>query len=397
MSIFVQLVSYKGFDTVPTVMDCIAKASDKAGLRFGIVLQQDEDTPAELNRPEVSVQRFSVVESKGHGWARSVSQSMYNSEDHTLQVDAGSRFAEGWDSTLVEALRATGSPKPIVTNCPNKFNPANGEMEIPSVSYRLQPQAFLAAFPSCWAAPMKGVTRVTPARMMSDNFFFTTGSHCTECKYDPALYWSEIDSALTLRSFTLGYDLFNHFVPTVWADYGRRPRHWEDYKDWWLRSHHSANRLSELAAGRLQQFGLGGTRTIGDYQRYSGLDFVGRRLHREALSGNAPPVAYTDENSWSASMGKDYSMTVSWDTSDIERCDDYDYWYFAVEDEAGNNIVRHDLRPDRDAPTLQFKINYRKVFFKSFDNKVPSALCIWPMSKSKGWLKKSKFPITSNL
>ena len=43
---------------------------------------------------------------------------------------------------------------------------------------------------------------------------------------------------------------------------------------------------------------------------------------------------------------------------------------------------------------MQFKVNHRKVFMKAFDGRVPANLCIWPLSKSKGWLKKSKFPIT---
>lgn len=395
MSVFVQLVSYKNFDTLPTVVDCIEKASDKAGVKFGVVLQQDEDIPAELNRPRVTVQRVPVRESKGPGWSRRLAQSMYSSEDHTLQVDSGTRFAEGWDRTLVEALGKTGSPKPIITNSPNKFNPSNGEKEVPGVAYRLQPQAFLNAAPSCWSAPMKGLESIVPTRMLSSNFIFTLGSHCTECKYDPSIYYSELDSAITVRSYTLGYDLFNHHVPTVWMDYGKRPHHWEDHSDWWIHSNHSSERLTELVKGGLSSFGLGTARSMEDYQRYSGLDFVGRRIHKEVLAGKAPPVEYQDEKSWAAAMGKDYSITVSWNPDEIEKSDDYDYWYFSIEDAAGNNIVRQDLRHERDAPVMQFKVNHRKVFMKSFGGMVPANLCIWPLSKSKGWLKKSKFPITS--
>jgi hypothetical protein len=388
MSIFVNLVSYKNFDTVPTVLDCINKASDKQGLRIGLILQQDEEIPAELNLPNVFVQRFSVADSKGQGWARSVAQSMYASEDYVMQTDSGTRFAEGWDSILIDAVKATGKEKPIISNYCNKFNPDNGDMEVRDTAYRQQPHLFLNATPSCWGSPMKGVKQITPARIVSDNYMFTLGSHSRECLYDPLLYWNELDCWLSLKSFKAGYDLFNHFIPVVWRNYNKRPQHWEDHQDWWNNSQESEASFNALLLGP-------GIRSLDDYQRYSGLDLIGRRIHRDVLGGKNPPVEYVDENSWNSAMAKDYSITVSWDVNEIERCDDYDYWYFAIEDAAGNNIIRQDLRHERDAQTIEFKTNYRKMFFKSFEGRTPAALCIWPLSKSKGWLKKSKFPVDS--
>jgi hypothetical protein len=389
MSIFVQLVSYKNFDVVSTVRDCIEKAYGKAGLRFGLVLQQDEDVPAELNIPNVSVQKFSVADSKGHGWARSVAQGMYSSEDYTLQVDSGTRFAQGWDTSLIEALRNTGKEKPVIGNCPNKFNPENGEMEVPGSAYKLQPHMFLENVPSCWASPMKGVTQIEPSKILSESFFFTLGSHCRECPYDPSLYWSELDSALTIKSFTSGYDLFNHFVPLAWMNYSPRPRHWDDHQDWWIASRLSADRFAAMLAGD----GLGTVRTLQEYQRYSGIDFLNRKIHKDVYSGKNPPINYVNESSWESSLGKDYSIAVSWNTEEIEKCDDYDYWQFSVEDAAGNDILKYDLRPDRESPTLEFKTNWRKVMLKVFDGKIPTTFSICPFSKSKGQLRKSKFQI----
>lgn len=365
------------------------KAADGSSLRFGVVLQQDEDVPQELNLPNVSVQRFSVAESRGHGWARSIAQSMYSGEDYTLQIDSGTRLAQGWDSILIEALRSTGSAKPIVGNCPNKFNPDNGEMEVPGSSYRLTPHMFFENVPSCWAAPMKGTTQIVPARLLGENFFFTLGSHCRECPYDPLFYWSELDSALTIKSFTSGYDLFNHFVPVAWMNYGGRPRHWDDHQDWWPLARFSASRFASLLAGD----GLGQARTLDDYRKYSGFDFVGRRVHREVYAGRNPPMGYVDEASWEKAMSKDYSFTVSWSVDDIERCDDYDHWQFSVEDAAGNEMLRYDLRPDREAQTMEFKTNWRRVALKAFDGRIPTTFSICPVSKSKGQLKKSRWLI----
>ena len=49
MSIFVQIVSYKNFDTVPTVLDCLEKASDRQSVRVGLVLQQAADLAQRLD------------------------------------------------------------------------------------------------------------------------------------------------------------------------------------------------------------------------------------------------------------------------------------------------------------------------------------------------------------
>lgn len=398
MSIFVQLTSYKNFDTVPTVLDCISKASDPAGLRFGIVLQQDEDIPAELNMPGVALEKCSVAESRGPGWAKSVAQGMYGSEDYVLQIESGSRFAQGWDSSLISALNSTGSQKPVIGNVPNKFNPANGEMEVPGCSYRLQAHMFVDNVPSCWYAPMKGITQIQPARILGDNFYFSVGSHSKECRHDPVTYWAELDASLTLRSFTRGYDLFNHFVPTVWSDYSPRPRHWDDRSDWWIGSRASSERFADLVAGKIfGEHGLGTARSLKDYELHSGVDFAGRRLHRDVFSGKNPPVAQSYDASWDKAFGKDYSFTVSWRPEDIERCDDYDFWQFAVQDAAAVDIFKQDLRPDREPAMLGFKVNYRKVALKAFDGRVPTTFSIHPFSKSRGQLKKSVFRVDSSV
>ena len=91
---------------------------------------------------------------------------------------------------------------------------------------------------------------------------------------------------------------------------------------------------------------------------------------------------------------KDYNITVSWDENEIEKCDDYDYWYFSVEDAADQTLHRQDLRMEQDADLIAFKRNFKKIAFRVVGNKVPSKICVWPVSKSKGWLKKSKFDLS---
>lgn len=392
MSIFVQMVSYKNFDVLPTIKDCISKCSDKNGLHFGICLQQNEPVPPELNHSRIKVSSVPFAESPGPGWARSQAQNFYEGQDYVLQIDAGSRFLQNWDLELIGALSGINATKPIITNFPNRFNPSGGELEQPSLSYKIHVYSFNQSA-LAWPSPMKGVASIAKSACINESFFFVRGEHSKECRYDPSIYSSESESALSLRSFTLGYDFFSHFKPVVWRDYSPRPANWQDDPNWVLKDMQSKKRFADLVDGKLQEFGLGGVRTVRDFELFSGIDFKNKRLQRSTTMGAEPPCKYENDTQWNDEYTKDYSMTVSWDINEIEKCEDYDYWYFTVEDEGDQTLVRQDIRLENEADLINFKRNYRKIAFRVVGNKVPKKICVWPVSKSKGWLKKSKFDL----
>jgi hypothetical protein len=393
MSIFVQMTAYRGLDVIPTVRNCIERAKDKEGLHFGICLQQDEDTPPELAHDRIKVERVAVKDSLGHGWARSRAQALYAGQDYTLQIESGCRFADGWDEGLVDALKMTGSEKPIITNPANKLKPENGELEHPTVSYKAQCYQFLLDTPAFWPVPLKNIVALQRARNISDHFFFAPGGHCTEVLYDPTLYYSEVESALSLRSFTHGYDLFHHFKPFVFRNYAPRPMHWNDDAEWWAKDRSSKERFSSLVSGSLQEFGLGESRSLRDWELYSGIDYKGRRLQKDTVQGVEPPCKFENEAKWESEYMKDHAIVASWDTSRIDDSTDYDYWFFAVEDSAGAVITRQDLRWERDKAILEKRANSKKIFFKSIGDKKPARIAIQPFSKSKGGLTKVNFEL----
>lgn len=393
MSIFVQIVSYRNFDVVQTVRDCIEKSKSRDDLYFGICLQQDDEVPQSLSHERIKVERVPARESLGHGWARSRAQAFYGGQDYTLQIESGCRMAQNWDEELVAALKATGSPKPIITNPANKLNHENNALEYPDVSYKSQAFQFLSETPSFWPVPLKNVIAIQKARNISEHFFFAEGRHCVECPYDPNLYFTELESALTLRSFTLGYDIFHHFKPFVFRNYAPRQMNWNDDHEWWVKDRASKDRFVELYEGRLSEFGLGSERSARDWELYSGVNYRQRLLQKEAITGAEPPCKFHDDAKWEAEYMKDHSIVVSWDSAKVEDSEDYDYWLFAIEDEAGVMIHRQDLRWERDRPLLEKKMSSKKVFFKSVATKRPSKLVIQPFSKSKGAMAQAKFEI----
>jgi len=393
MSIFVHMTAYRGFDTVHTVRDCIEKAKDREGLHFGLCLQQDDEVPSELVHERITLERVPLLESRGHGWARSRAQSMYGGQDFSLQIDSGCRFAEGWDELLIQALSITGSEKPIITNPPNNFNSQSGDLEHKDVAYKMQTFQFISETPASWPVPLKGVVSIQRARLVSDQFIFAQGRHCGECPHDPVLYYSELESAVALRSFTHGYDLFHHFKPMVFRNYAHRQMNWSDDPEWWLKDKASKDRFAALVSGSLPDFGLGGVRSARDFELYSGIDLKGKRLQRDAGNGAEPPCKFEDDAKWEAGYMKDYAISVSWDPFKIESCDDYDYWLFLVEDTNGNTINRQDMRWERDRDAMEKRISSKKILFRSATGAQPAKISIQPYSKSRGALAKSTFDI----
>jgi hypothetical protein len=390
MKIFVQMVSYRG-EASNAMRDCIENSSNKDNIYFGVCLQQDEQIPPELNHERIKVSKVDWSQSQGPGWALKQAQNFYEGQEYTMLVDSRTRFEKNWDEKLISALESTGSKKPIITNQPGKFDPANGVKES-TVAYRPSVYQLLDS-PLVWPINMKNINSIVKNNWISSFFFFTRGSHCIECPYDPDIYYSEIEANITLRSYTAGYDIFSHYEPIVWKDYSQCKMNWQDDSDWWIKDRISKDKLKSLLKGELTEFGLGSSRSLKDFEIYSGIDLANGRINKTTLAGNPPPYKFENETQWESEYQKDYNLIAKWDINEIEKCDDYDYWYFSIEDEQDATLYRYDLRPERDADVFSFKVDFRRVVFKCPWNKTPKKVCVWPVSKSKGWLKKSKFEL----
>jgi len=388
MKIFIQTISYKG-NVVNAMKDCVANASNKENLFFGVCLQQDEDVPPELKHERIKVLKISSSDTPGPGWALRQAQKFYDGQEYTMLIDFRTRFAKDWDKELIDSLNSLG-PKAIITNQPGNFNVSNGDKEM-AASYRPSPY-LVADNVMTWPTHMKGAKEIVKNNWISSHFFFTRGEHCLDCPYDPNFYYSEIEPSITVKSYTSGYDIFSHYKPLVWKDYSSCKMNWQDDQSWWLKDHNSKKRFREFIENKLEEFPLGSKRTLVDFERYSGIDLLNKRINKAAL-GHPPPYKFEDEKKWERDYQKDHNLIAKWDVNEIEKCEDYDYWYFAIEDEKGEVIYRYDLKPERDPDALSFKTNFKRVVFKCQSDKNPSKLCIWPVSKSKSWLKKSKFDL----
>jgi hypothetical protein len=90
-----------------------------------------------------------------------------------------------------------------------------------------------------------------------------------------------------------------------------------------------------------------------------------------------------------------YNITCEWESDDIEKCEDYDFWFFGVEDEHGKLIVRDDFSYGGHDAFLNFNQTNKSLKFSS--TRCPENFIIWPHSQSRGYLKalKKKVKFTS--
>jgi len=409
--IFVQIAAYRDPELVPTITDCLAKSKCPDYLRFGICWQTDtEDRALEpfFGDRRFRIDRVAWEQSHGLGWARARLQTMWEGEDYTLQLDSHHRFETHWDAKLLEMLEQTGSAKPILTSYLGSYQPEtnrnSGSTLYKMVAERFRPEGTIPFRPG-HIHGWQQLTAPIPARFVSGHFFFTLGRHCEEYRYDPQLYFAGDEISLSIRSYTLGYDLFHPHRNLIWHEYSRhgRTKHWTDHSrankplvelTWNERDAISKRRLRKMLREEendedLTGYDLGGVRTHRDYELYAGIDFARRRLQQSMLRGDDPPCRYENDAQWEAGFGRDYALALQWKLDDLEPCDDCHFVYFGVEDGAGKVLYRYDAPPE--SPEARRLTNVHTVNFRAESK--PEKFVVWPVSRSRGWLRRVDYAL----
>jgi hypothetical protein len=371
MKIFVQIASYRDPELLPTIRDCIDKAKYPENLTFGICWQHDEtESLEEFSKDNrFRILDFNWSESKGLCWARSEIQKLWKGEEYTLQLDSHHRFLKNWDEELIEMMKMTGSKKPIISTYAGMYQPSDDRLlnfePYKMVASNFTPGGTILFRPHSipnWETLEKPI----PARFVSGHFFFTIGKHCEEYKYDPNIYFAGDEISLSIRSFTLGYDLFHPHKTVIWHEYTRegRTKHWSDFneenknkgvveKQWWEMDNESKRRLRHMLQEEdnnidLGIYSLGDVRTHKEYEDYAGINFKHRRLHNNALKGVSPPV--NDPTEWYLVEETQYEYVL-----DIPKTENFKFIYIGVEDKGGNVLYREDLVEYKDKLNIKFK------------------------------------------
>ncbi|MCY6383438.1 GlcNAc-transferase family protein [Hoeflea prorocentri] len=367
-TIFIQIASYRDTELLPTLRDCVSKARHPENLRFGICWQRDETETlgefADDSRFRVREHHYSV--SKGLGWARQQTQSLYDGEDYSMQVDAHQRFVEDWDVILIDMLNSIDSEKPLLTCYAPPYDPLNEDQPLSHTPSSLgfdqfTPEGALLIRPTHmkdWQARQSPV----PGRYFSGHFSFTIGQWCRDVLYDPEYYFHGEEISMAVRSYTHGYDIFYPHRVVVWHEYTRKYRttHWNDHVpekgatvSWYKRNEDSQRRMrilfkQEEADIDFRHLGFGPARSLEHYERYAGVNFRLKAVQRYTFENHEPPnpEIYGSDEEWVSNNVDDFWCRVLLPEGTYDPKTDYETLYVSINNALGESIYRKDMHGD---------------------------------------------------
>ena len=404
--IFVQIASYRDPQMIPTIEDMLAKASHPENLVFGLCWQYDEteDITKYDNDPRFRVSKHHYSESQGLGWARHITNTLYNGEKYTLQIDSHHRFVQGWDDICLEDYKQAKkhSKKPIITTYCTPFNPNDNESTwnpVPCLmsQYEFSGDKLLMSMPY-YIQDYKERKHIIKARTISGHFYFTSGDFVKEVPYDPDIYFGGYteETTLSVRAFTNGYDFFSPHRMVMWHEYTRnyRPKHWDDHgkesqtkKTSGERDIFARNKTRQLFEQEdhninMGEYGLGTKRSLRDYEVYGGFDFKKCRIQDYTLKVNEPPNPLPWDEQF---ITNQFKITCEWD---IEFFKKYEFkkpkfLTLGVQTKSGLELHRKDFLIESDPQYVNLENNRYSITINSIDK--PSKIVMFLFDEEKQW------------
>ena len=298
-SIFIQISSYRDPELKPTVLDAINKSSGKHKINFGLHISYLDES--EIDVPDISNIKYTTSKAPqnvGVGIGRYIAHQFYNNEDFYFQCDSHSRFVENWDEIAINSIlnyQSQGINKPLLTMYPanywykdETFSETSSDLLDPDyktiISFTQKPEDFKKLrIPSQTAVPANGSIFT---RSISAGSLFTVGPFMAPNK--EMAFWGE-EIVMAARAYTHGYDLvvpekqylyhlyYNHEKPEL----NRRKIFWQDFpKEYEIMNAESRKIVYKtLLEETIGEGYLGSERTLAEYGRFAGLDF----LHGEVI------------------------------------------------------------------------------------------------------------------
>ena len=402
-TIYVQIASYRDPELKNTLRDLLEKATYPENLRIGIAWQHSPYEEFDDITEYKTDSRFRIIDidyrdAKGPCYARYVLNTNYNNEKYTLQLDSHHRFTEGWDVSLIEmleGLRTKTVKKPLLSSYLPSYEPTNdpaGRIMSPWIMEfdRFAPEGPVHFLPHTIDDYLQRSSPV-PARFISAHFIFADGKFCKEVTYDPTYYFHGEEINLAVRAYMAGYDLYAPHRTYIWHEYTRngKKKHWDDHTTWneLDKTSHAHNReLLGIDNPNSNKLLKKNTRTLYEYEKYAGLEFSTRRVHKNTIQKIIPPVSL-DDISHKNGLARYHRMCI-----DIHRPTftetDYTFWAVAFEDESGKEIYREDATPTEIQAILNNQQNndqFIHIWRNFYADTLPVKWIVWPHSAANGW------------
>lgn len=402
--IFVQIAAYRDPQLPFTLKDLLEKAKHPTRLRVCIIQQ---DTTENLEKmlqmvgDEYSTDlNLSIVldqclwtQSKGACWARARSNSKWGGEQYMLQVDSHTRFVRDWDEKVENMWLSLDDPKAILTGYPPEFHPDKPEDQWVKHPQLCNVVCFHGRYP--YSLPKmipnwQSLTKPIKAVHISAGFIFGPGKLCQQVHYDRAMYFCGEETAMTVRYFTHGYNLYHPHRVLLWHYYTRPEgdKHWDNHLEWSDLDIVSRQRLDTLLGRRADDLGsctLGKERNLADFIAYSGIDFNRCLVHPDTSKGFEPPVVNTPER-W-ADAQVEFSQTLTWNFEEIPQHDSTDvkFWALIVKDTHDVELYRWDILQSEHPHIISGKQNTVDVKFTHCAHQQIGDIVIWPYTHHSQW------------
>ena len=298
-TIFISIASFIDTDLRNTILSCINQAKHPENLSFGVILQynNEEDTNERciddlIEQYNIRVKKYWFEESQGGCWARNKVSSLYINENFVLQLDAHIRMVKNWDIILVKEYLELKqkSNKPLISYLsPSFFRNENLGLDY---DFRHIDDPYIINVPTIrsiaadyWPT-FGGYDNEAPTNKKPKNvsllyagFVFTQGDWLLEVKNDPEHYYTGEEFALSIRSYTHGYDIF---IPSqIMSWHLSRLNHIHHFKVLDGNKYHikAMERLYKLIfGGNLDEYGLGTQRTLEQYEEFAKINIKERKI-----------------------------------------------------------------------------------------------------------------------
>tara|TARA_R110000824_G_scaffold65538_1_gene170590 strand:+ start:1493 stop:2731 length:1239 start_codon:yes stop_codon:yes gene_type:complete len=396
--IFISIASYRDPELIPTIDDCIKKASHPSKLCFCVLNQYCDDDSFNNFKKYRKDKRFKFIDlnykqSRGVCFARSIISSHFSEEEYYLQLDSHHRFVKGWDEickSKLRSLKKQGIKKPLLSSYLPSYDPDGDRLK---ASWRLVCDRFMPEGP-IFLKPhsIDNPSGLELARFLGGHFIFTSGKFCQQVPYDPFLYFHGEETSLSARAYTHGYDIFHLDEVVAWHFYGRKNniRHWDDDSKWGdlnlfsFRRYRSLLLMDDKKDRGLGPYGLGSCRSLSDYENFCGIKFSSRQISQDAKDG-VPPCRSSNLSAQNLLSEFKYCLDVP---LSVLPENDYDFFAIAFHDKDDKEICRLDAAKAevRSILTSADSSASHLTIWRQFEySSVPDSWVFWPRSAASGY------------
>jgi hypothetical protein len=287
-SIFIQISAYEDHELHKTIIDCIEKSSGNNELHFGINVVFNNYDIFIPSVPNLKIEKSKAPLNLGVGIGRYIANQFYDGQDFYLQVDAHTRFVEGWDELAIDSynLYKEQGCNPVLTAYPSAYwyedgkEIFEGQPGVNAIDFKFE-DVDLFKKTKFFHQYSKHTDGSIFTKSVSGGSIFSSGSIASISPNKKMFNWGE-EMLYAARLFTHGYDLmipqkqylfhlyYNHEKP----ENNFRTISGNDFPD-------EVNRIVAQSDQEIYRIitenvigdqGLGTARTLDEYWFYIGLD-----------------------------------------------------------------------------------------------------------------------------